>query len=94
MATEEELQRFAGPKGELEIDKMFRACVKLSGSDLHLKVGRPPIVRVKGELRGLNREPIDDLEMVHLIAPLLNDHRQQQLAVHEIEPQRIDIEHA
>ena len=32
----------------LEIDKIFRACVKLEGSDLHLKVGQPPIVRIKG----------------------------------------------
>ena len=40
---------------ELEIDKLFRALVKLEGSDLHLKVGRPPIVRVHGELRPLNR---------------------------------------
>ncbi len=26
---------------ELEIDKLFRALVKLEGSDLHLKVGTP-----------------------------------------------------
>ena len=28
---------------ELEIDKLFRALVKLEGSDLHLKAGRPPM---------------------------------------------------
>ncbi len=27
---------------ELEIDKLFRALVKLEGSDLHLKAERPP----------------------------------------------------
>lgn len=56
-----------------EVDKMFRACVKLEGSDLHLKVGKPPIVRVKGQLRPLNREPIDGPEMQRLIWPLMNE---------------------
>ncbi|MFN7706657.1 MAG: twitching motility protein PilT, partial [bacterium] len=45
-------------KKELEVDKLFKACVKLEGSDLHLKVGTPPIVRVKGDLKPLNRPPI------------------------------------
>ncbi len=33
---------------ELEVNKLFRACVKQQASDLHLKVGRPPMVRVNG----------------------------------------------
>ena len=55
-----------------EVDKMFRACVKLEGSDLHLKVGKAPIVRIKGTLRPLNREPITDEEMQRLIWPMMN----------------------
>ena len=58
---------------ELEINKLFKACVKLEGSDLHLKVGRPPLVRVDGSLRPLNRGPIDDEEMVRLCFPLMNE---------------------
>ena len=45
--------------------------MKLEGSDLHLKVGCPPFVRVNGTLRPLNREPIDTEEMVRLIFPML-----------------------
>ena len=45
--------------------------MKLEGSDLHLKVGLPPYVRVNGSLRPLNREPIDDEEMVRLIFPMI-----------------------
>lgn len=56
---------------ELEIDKLFRALVKLEGSDLHLKVGCPPFVRVHGTLRPLNRGPIDDEEMERLIFPMI-----------------------
>ena len=53
------LSRLAVHKQELEVDKMFRAVVKLEGSDLHLRVGSPPMVRTKGELRALSRGPID-----------------------------------
>ena len=66
-------ERFLHKKGELEVDKMFRALVKLKGSDLHLKVGRPPICRVNGSLRPLDRGPIDDPEMVRLCFPLMNE---------------------
>ncbi len=56
-----------------EVDKLFRACVKLEGSDLHLKVGKPPTVRIKGTLRELNRDAIGDEEMQRLIFPLMNE---------------------
>ena len=74
MATvsEEDIERYTKKREELEADKLFRALVKLEGSDLHLKVGRPPTVRVKGELRPLNRGPIDDEEMVRICFPLMN----------------------
>lgn len=58
---------------DLEVDKIFRALVKLEGSDLHLKVGQSPMVRVGGELRALNRPPIDNEEMVRLLVPMLDD---------------------
>jgi twitching motility protein PilT len=66
-------EKFVKKREELEIDKLFRALVKLKGSDLHLKVGRAPIVRVNGTLRPLDREPIDDEEMVRLIFPMFSD---------------------
>jgi twitching motility protein PilT len=65
--------RFLNKKTELEIDKLFRALVKLEGSDLHLKVDRPPMVRVHGTLRPMSRPPIDDAEMVRLCFPMLNE---------------------
>jgi twitching motility protein PilT len=67
-----DLQRFVQKHQELEIDKLYRALVKLEGSDLHLKVGCPPFVRVHGSLRPLNRDPIDDEEMARLIFPMIN----------------------
>ncbi|TWU47923.1 type IV pilus twitching motility protein PilT [Rubripirellula reticaptiva] len=60
-------------RGELEVDKIFRALVKLEGSDLHLKVGQPPMVRVRGELKPLNRPLIDMEEMVRLLLPMMDE---------------------
>ncbi len=75
MATTQETVRpvFGKRPRNLEIDKLFRALVKFEGSDLHLKVGRPPFVRVQGSLRPLNLPPIDEDEMVRLILPMLDE---------------------
>ncbi len=59
-------------QNELEIDKLFRALVKVQGSDLHMKVGLPPHVRVAGTLRPLNRGPIDDDEMTRILFELID----------------------
>ena len=60
-------------KEELEVDKIFRALVKIEGSDLHMKVGQPPMVRTRGELKALNRPPIDSEEMVRLLLPMMDE---------------------
>jgi len=71
--TDIDLPAYIPKHTDLEIDKLFRACVKLEGSDLHLKVGKPPFVRVNGTLRPLNRAPIDDDEMVRICLPMLDE---------------------
>lgn len=75
--VEQVMERFLQKKEELEVDKIFRALVKLEGSDLHLKVGRPPIVRVDGTLRDLNRGPIEREEMVRLLFPMMDKRNQK-----------------
>jgi len=76
--VDKDVERFLKPREELEVDKIFRALVTLEGSDLHLKVGRPPIVRVDGTLRDLTRPPIDREEMVRLLFPMM-DKRQRKI---------------
>jgi len=72
LPIDHEQQRFLGKHQELEIDKLFCTVIKNEGSDLHLKVGRPPHIRVNGVLRPLVRDPVDDEEMVRLIFPMIN----------------------
>ena len=73
ISAEALIERMMHEKQELEVDKYFRALVKLEGSDLHMKVGKPPLVRIRNELRPLNREPVDAEEMVRLLVPMMND---------------------
>ena len=75
--TTSDIERYIVKHEETEVDKLFRALVKLEGSDLHLKVGRPPIVRVKGTLRPINRPPIEDEEMARLLLPLMNESKRK-----------------
>ncbi len=73
---------FIHPRQHLEADKLFRACVKLEASDLHLKVGNPPMLRVDGILRPLERGPMDDEEMVRVCFPLMNE-RNRKIFEHD-----------
>ncbi len=41
-----------------EIDELFRKMVEMGASDLHMSVGRPPIIRESGEIVRLNDMPI------------------------------------
>jgi twitching motility protein PilT len=70
---EVDVSRFIRVKKDLEVDKLFRALVKFEGSDLHLKVGKPPMIRVRNELRPLNRGPIEAEEMVRLLVPMMDE---------------------
>lgn len=73
LSIEELKAKYTKKREEQPVDKLFRALVRLKGSDLHLKVGRPPIVRVNGELKPLNRPPIDAEEMAGLLFPMMDE---------------------
>ena len=65
---------------QAEIDKLFEAVVKFEGSHLHLKVGRPPFLRIHGELRALDCGQIDDDGMDRLIGPMIEqDERRRRM---------------
>ena len=63
----------------LEIDRFFEALVRLEGSDLHMKVGQPPFIRVKGSLQPLKTPRIDDEQMRRLCLPMLDERRRRIL---------------
>lgn len=61
------------------VDRFFDALGRFSGSDLHLKVGRPPMVRVRGVIQPLKHPPIDDAEMRELLEPMFDSRRRAHL---------------
>ena len=69
-------------RGELEVNKLFRALIKFGGSDLHLKVGRPATIRTRGTLRELEMPPISEDDMRRLIMPMM-DERQTEIFYEE-----------
>jgi twitching motility protein PilT len=58
---------------ELEINKIFRQLIKFNGSDLHMQVGKPPILRVKGTLRELQMPAISKEQMESLLLPMMDE---------------------
>ena len=68
-------------KDRLEIDRLFEALVRLQGSDLHLKVGQPPFMRVKGSLQPLKHDKLDDETMQRLCFAMLDDRQKKILDV-------------
>jgi twitching motility protein PilT len=69
----------ADGRPRLEIDRYFEALVKLEGSDLHMKVGQPAIIRVKGALQPLKAPKIDEEQMRRLIMPMIDERRRRIL---------------
>jgi len=57
--------------GEPKIDKLFKIMVRQKASDLHIKVGQPPVLRIGGILRSLKSEPMTDAAIQKLFYELL-----------------------
>jgi twitching motility protein PilT len=63
--------RTDAPANEPEANKLFRMCIKYQGSDLHLKVGMAPSMRLAGVLRQMQLAPLTEADMERLMYPLL-----------------------
>jgi twitching motility protein PilT len=59
-------------KKEPEANVLFRMVMKLEGSDLHIKAGLPPMLRLKGDIRRVEMPVLTQEDMERLLYPLLN----------------------
>jgi twitching motility protein PilT len=64
---------------EPEVNKLFRMVMKHEGSDLHLKVGLPPMMRLRGVIRAMEMKPLSADDMERLLFPIMSDHHRKQL---------------
>src|SRR5204862_3525611 len=55
-----------GPN-EPEVNKLFRMVMKHEASDLHLKVGQPPMMRLRGDIRRVDAPPLTQEQMERLL---------------------------
>jgi twitching motility protein PilT len=79
------------PQPSLSIDELLEQCVALGASDLHVTVGSPPVVRVRGKLQALEgAAPLDAETTQALLYRVLSTEQQKRL---ELERQ-IDLAHA
>ncbi|MGB9856953.1 MAG: type IV pilus twitching motility protein PilT [Dictyoglomaceae bacterium] len=54
-----------------KLDKIIESALELNASDIHLKVGTPPAVRVMGDITFLDAPPLTEEEIKNMIYPLI-----------------------
>ncbi len=63
----------------LHIDRILETCIKRGGADIHLSVGRPPVLRLHGHLRSLETKVLEPEDTVALMKAITPDRNQQEL---------------
>jgi twitching motility protein PilT len=58
-------------KKEPAVNQLFRLVMKHEASDLHLKVGQPPMMRLRGDIRRMEMRPLTQEDMERLLLPTL-----------------------
>ncbi|MCH8978157.1 MAG: type IV pilus twitching motility protein PilT [Armatimonadetes bacterium] len=72
------------------LDELLRYVVEVDASDLHLKVGNPPIIRLLNDLKRLDQPAFTEEELESTLYSILNEERKQQL----IEFRELDLSYA
>ena len=54
-----------------EIEKLFHLMVKYGASDLHIKAGNPPIMRIQGKIRYFDAESLVGDRIREMVAEIL-----------------------
>jgi twitching motility protein PilT len=63
----------------VNMDRLLQACVSQDGSDIHLVVGRPPVLRIDGRLRSLETKVLEPDDTVGLMKSITPERNQQEL---------------
>lgn len=63
----------------VNMDRILNACVSQGASDIHLVVGRPPVLRIDGRLRSLETKVLEPSDTVALMKSITPDKNQQEL---------------
>jgi len=64
---------------DLNIDELLIKAIDKHASDLHITVGRPPVIRIHGDVEDLDYQPLDPESAKNLIYPILTTQQQESL---------------
>jgi Tfp pilus assembly pilus retraction ATPase PilT len=57
----------------VDITQLLAFSVKNKASDLHLSAGLPPMIRVHGDVRRINVDPMDHKQVHAMVYDIMND---------------------
>ena len=63
----------------VHIDRLLETCIRVNSSDIHLHVGRPPVLRMDGRLRSLETKVLEPEDTVALMKSVTPERNQQEL---------------
>jgi len=63
----------------LNMDRILQACVSQGASDIHIVVGRPPVLRMDGRLRSLETKVLEPDDTAALMKSITPERCQQEL---------------
>jgi twitching motility protein PilT len=64
------------------LDRLFDVLLDRRGSDLHLSIGYPPMIRAKGELVAIESRPLDHQTIVRLMDEILSEDKRSYFHAH------------
>src|SRR5271170_2393093 len=62
----------------IQIDRLLETCVRRGASDLHLAVGKPPVLRLHGHMRELQTKVLDGEDTTALMKSITPERIQQE----------------
>jgi twitching motility protein PilT len=65
-------------EGPVSLDDLLRFITKKGASDLHLKPGRPPLLRLQGRLMPIKSVPLKPQEVEEMVLPLLSESQRKK----------------
>ena len=63
----------------VHIDRLLETCIRINASDIHIHVGRPPVLRIDGRLRSLETKVLEPDDTVALMKSVTPERNQQEL---------------
>jgi twitching motility protein PilT len=64
-----------------QLDKLFDLMIREGASDLHVAAGGAPVLRIHGELRRLEMQPLTHEQNMAMFAELMNDRAKEEFKV-------------